>query len=468
MTVAVYVYDIEAGKKAAGRGASACGAEQGIAGGAVASGVWRRRLRVVGLAMMFCCLPFLLSAQTARKKEPDTIPGRERWAVKTNALEWLLTIPNIGVEFDLSRSIYNRMTVGLTAKWNWNTSHNYKPAVVFNVFEVRPEFRYYWRTTLKQPRGDDDTTRRSLKQWLKEEVLTTGRVDPKYWRAYYIGGYVHGGKYSFKFGKEGRQGQMYGLGFTMGYGLPLYSYKSGSIDIELGASLGIELTKYDVFTHNPDGNYYTKVESKSRGLHVVPYPVISELKVGFVYRVNSISNKYKRVDYVKQELKRQKREEAQLRRDSVQMRRDSARMAREAAVGADSTGRGSFLGGLFRKRQQPAEVTGEGTATAAPDSTATEPKRGFFRKRDKEAEPSDEAVTKAQAGEDGGQGDAAVEQEKKTSKRNLFKKRDKAGDDADAVKEEERAGEAKQGGTEEKKRGGLRSLFKGKEKGGDA
>ena len=232
--------------------------------------------------------------------------------------------------------------------------------------------------------------------------------------------------------------------------------------------MGIELTKYDVFTHNPDGNYYTKVESKSRGLHVVPYPVISELKVGFVYRVNSISNKYKRVDYVKQELKRQKREEAQLRRDSVQMRRDSARMAREAAVGADSTGKGLFLGGLFRKRQQPAEVTGEGTATAAPDSTATEPKRGFFRKRDKEAEPSDEAVTKAQAGEDAGQGDAAVEQEKKTSKWNLFKKRDKAGDDADAVKEEERAGEAKQGGTEEKKRGGLRSLFKGKEKGGDA
>ena len=427
MTVRMYVYIL----KSAGR-STRLRKRGGIGGAAVSKTL---------LALVLCLFPMLLSAQTTRVKEPD---------------------------FDLSRSIYNRMTIGLTAKWNWNTRHNYKPSVVFNVFEVRPEFRYYWRTTMKQPRDDDDTTRRSVRQWLKEEVFTTGRVDPKYWRAYYIGGYVHGGKYSFKFGEEGRQGQMYGLGFTMGYGLPLYSYKSGSIDIELGASLGIELTKYDVFTHNPDGNYYTKVESKSRGLHVVPYPVISELKVGFVYRVNSISNKYKRVDYVKQELKRQKREEAQLRRDSVQMRRDSARMAREAAVGADSTGKGLFLGGLFRKRQQPAEVTGEGTATAAPDSTATEPKRGFFRKRDKEAEPSDEAVTKAQAGEDAGQGDAAVEQEKKTSKWNLFKKRDKAGDDADAVKEEERAGEAKQGGTEEKKRGGLRSLFKGKEKGGDA
>lgn len=112
------------------------------------------------LALVLCLFPMLLSAQTTRVKEPDTIPGRERWAIKTNAVEWLLTIPNIGVEFDLSRSIYNRMTIGLTAKWNWNTRHNYEPSVVFNVFEVRPEFRYYWRTTMKQPRDDDDTTRR--------------------------------------------------------------------------------------------------------------------------------------------------------------------------------------------------------------------------------------------------------------------------------------------------------------------
>ena len=252
MTVRMYVYIL----KSAGR-STRLRKRGGIGGAAVSKTL---------LALVLCLFPMLLSAQTTRVKEPDTIPGRERWAIKTNAVEWLLTIPNIGVEFDLSRSIYNRMTIGLTAKWNWNTRHNYKPSVVFNVFEVRPEFRYYWRTTMKQPRDDDDTTRRSVRQWLKEEVFTTGRVDPKYWRAYYIGGYVHGGKYSFKFGEEGRQGQMYGLGFTMGYGLPLYTYKSGAIDIELGASLGIELTKYDVYTHNPDGNYYTKVESKSRGL----------------------------------------------------------------------------------------------------------------------------------------------------------------------------------------------------------
>lgn len=342
MTVRMYVYIL----KSAGR-STRLRKRGGIGGAAVSKTL---------LALVLCLFPMLLSAQTTRVKEPDTIPGRERWAIKTNAVEWLLTIPNIGVEFDLSRSIYNRMTIGLTAKWNWNTRHNYKPSVVFNVFEVRPEFRYYWRTTMKQPRDDDDTTHRSVRQWLKEEVFTTGRVDPKYWRAYYIGGYVHGGKYSFKFGEEGRQGQMYGLGFTMGYGLPLYTYKSGAIDIELGASLGIELTKYDVYTHNPDGNYYTKVESKSRGLHVVPYPVVSELKVGFVYRFNSIQNKYKRVDYVKQELKRQRREEAQMRRDSARMQRlaerEALRTPRDSSGDGGSSGHGGSEGKMVASIQE--------------------------------------------------------------------------------------------------------------------
>lgn len=404
MTVRMYVYIL----KSAGR-STRLRKRGGIGGAAVSKTL---------LALVLCLFPMLLSAQTTRVKESDTIPGRERWAIKTNAVEWLLTIPNIGVEFDLSRSIYNRMTIGLTAKWNWNTRHNYKPSVVFNVFEVRPEFRYYWRTTMKQPRDDDDTTRRSVRQWLKEEVFTTGRVDPKYWRAYYIGGYVHGGKYSFKFGEEGRQGQMYGLGFTMGYGLPLYTYKSGAIDIELGASLGIELTKYDVYTHNPDGNYYTKVESKSRGLHVVPYPVVSELKVGFVYRFNSIQNKYKRVDYVKQELKRQRREEAQMRRDSILMQRDSARMQRLAEREALRTPRDS-----------------SGTV-AAPDTAAVKAKWWqVFKKRDKateQAQPAVKEVSVEPAVKEETVEEAAVEEKKKerTGIKSLFRfgKKRKGGD----------------------------------------
>ena len=79
----------------------------------------------------------------------------DRFAFKTNALEWLITIPNFGVEFDLQDSEYNNMTVGLTAKYNWNTTHNFDswsqelnpgPPAVFNILDIRPEFRYYYRT----------------------------------------------------------------------------------------------------------------------------------------------------------------------------------------------------------------------------------------------------------------------------------------------------------------------------------
>ena len=74
-------------------------------------------------------------------------PGIDRWAFRTNAFEWLLTIPNFGVEFDLVNSPYNKYSLGLTAKYNWNTTHMYAPPTVFNLLDVRPEFRYYFRTT---------------------------------------------------------------------------------------------------------------------------------------------------------------------------------------------------------------------------------------------------------------------------------------------------------------------------------
>ena len=108
-----------------------------------------------------------------------------------------------------------------------------------------------------------------------------------------------GGGYSVKLGKEGRQGQLYGIGVTFGYGIPLYQYEKGAVDLDLGMSVGLALTKYDAFAHNPDGDYYTVLPESSKGLHIVPFPVISELKVAFVFRKRSIDDKYKRVDQEK-------------------------------------------------------------------------------------------------------------------------------------------------------------------------
>ena len=256
----------------------------------------------------------------------NVIPAKERWSVRTNALEWLLTIPNVGFEYDLCKSVYNRMTLGFSTKYNWNTAHNYTTPMVFNLFEFRPEFRYYWRQTQKPELGPNDTL--SFGQWFKRNIWTTDSKNPKNWRAYYIGAYVNAGTYSFKLGREGHQGQMYGLGLTLGYAVPLYKYDKSAVDVEFGFSLGLALTKYNAFGHNQNGNYYYELTGRSRGLHIVPYPVISELKVAFVYRLRSVDDKYRKVD---QEKIRQKQEE-DLRKQQERERLDAEKKARRDSL----------------------------------------------------------------------------------------------------------------------------------------
>lgn len=265
--------------------------------------------------------------QDSEKKDDETIPFKDMWSVRTNALEWLLTIPNLGVEFDLSNSIYNRSTVGMNVRYNWNTTHNYTTPMVFNVFELRPEYRYYWRVNDKLAVG----------KWIREKIFKDKTLE-KTWRAYYFGGYANAGTYSFKFGKEGRQGQMYGLGVVAGYSVPLYSYKKSVIDVEFGFSLGLAATTYKAFGHNPNGDYYYEITSRSKGFHVVPYPVVSELKVAFVYRMRSIDDKYKKEDQ-KEIIRRQQEDlDKAARMDSVATAKENLKKlkAEEKAARLDS------------------------------------------------------------------------------------------------------------------------------------
>ena len=215
----------------------------------------------------------------------------DRWAVKTNALDWVLTIPNIGVEFDLKNSEFNNMTVGLSARYNWNTYHKYAPSSVFNIFDVRPEFRWYYRSTQMT------RSKWGLEKFLKE------RKHPRTWRAQYLGAYASYGDYTLKFSRKGYQGSVIGFGAVAGYGLPMYEYRNGAIDVELGFSVGLQVAQKDVFIHNPEGNYYAGIQNESKGWHLTPFPVVSELKVAFVWRHKSIKDKVK-TDIEKLRIKR--------------------------------------------------------------------------------------------------------------------------------------------------------------------
>lgn len=214
--------------------------------------------------------------------------GAQRIAVRTNAFDWLSVIPNIGFEYRLTDDPYKYMTIGLNAKYNWNTYHatdgnvSYSPPVVYDLLDIRPEFRYYSRPF--------------------------DRKDPKTWRAQYVGAYINYADYAFKFGEYGLRGHnAFGFGASLGYVLPLYEYKRGAVDVDLGFSVGLLFARHDAFTHSMDGNYYTRLaegekyfsmtQSSSR---VLPYPILSELRVAFVWRRESLRY-HIRKDYLKEE-----------------------------------------------------------------------------------------------------------------------------------------------------------------------
>ena len=221
-------------------------------------------------------------AKSAAAKASDRITGIDRWSFRANALELLCTVPNFNVEFDVSSSPYNRWSLGLTAKYNWDTWHSVPPTLVFNMFEIRPEFRKWFRMKPKE-----------------------GNAKPTRERAFFLGGYASGGTYSIKPGKYGIQGPLFGAGALFGYDFPLYTYRHFAIDFELGVAAGFAVTSYDGYTMNRSNTDYIEAPGKSKGWHLCPFPVLSEVKACFVFRTLSIKEKYKKVDSQKLILKQE-------------------------------------------------------------------------------------------------------------------------------------------------------------------
>lgn len=322
-------------------------------------------LRYAALLVLLCTLSFvcpMYAQNAAGEQDTETkdsvarIPFFNRFAFKTNAVDWLAVLPNFGVEFQITDNPYKYMTVGLSAKWNWSSYHGtttgrYSPPAVYDIFDIRPEFRYYYRTT-KKPSIPIDETRTQIKdlearlkklhsemdkasdpkrkefyktqirktekqlaetdsllktqhrpfaEWFMQDIWTTDRKSPRPWRAHYVGGYVNYANYALKFGERGiRARNAFGFGATAGFVLPLHEYKKGAIDIDLGFSVGLLMARHDAFTHSIDGNYYTRLavgdkyfslKSSSNGYKA--YPLVSELRVAFVWRHKSMKHEVK-------------------------------------------------------------------------------------------------------------------------------------------------------------------------------
>ena len=247
------------------------------------------RIKLYGIIVsILTLLPIGVRAQVFETRARiDTLKWNERISLHTNAVDWALLIPNIGVEYDIRSTNWNRWAVGMSAKTKWRTNSRFKQRLFYNVSEVRFEFRNYWRT--RQIDGREVTKHTSF----IDKLFSCRRTVVKHpHTTYYRGVYASAGDYSFLVDRKGRQGKFVSGGVTYGAMYPMYVFKSGnSLDLDLGISVGLVATNMEKF-RLVDDCYERTQPGKWK---VVPFPIPTEARVGLVYRLGKypINKKYR-------------------------------------------------------------------------------------------------------------------------------------------------------------------------------
>ena len=247
------------------------------------------RIKLYGIIVsILALLPVGVRAQVFETRARiDTLKWNERISLHTNAVDWALLIPNIGVEYDIRSTNWNRWAVGMSAKTKWRTNSRFKQRLFYNVSEVRFEFRNYWRT--RQIDGHEVIKHTSF----IDKLFSCRRTVVKHpHTTYYRGVYASAGDYSFLVDRRGRQGKFVSGGVTYGAMYPMYVFKSGnSLDLDLGISVGLVATNMEKF-RLVDDCYERTQPGKWK---VVPFPMPTEARVGLVYRLGKypINKKYR-------------------------------------------------------------------------------------------------------------------------------------------------------------------------------
>ena len=235
--------------------------------------------------VLFCPLTTIAQIVDTRQ-HVDTLSTSERLSLRTNAVDWLLLVPNLGVEYDIGKFNWNRWSAGLNIRFRPGSSHTFKPGIVYNVTEFRAEVRNYYRI---RP-FDGRNVVRQKHFW--DRLVSARRPASRHPKTvYYRGAFLGYNTYSLKLGKEGKQGNAIIGGVMWGMVKPLYEFGNGhSLDLEFAAAVGVAYAKYDIYTHDREDDCYPKTGNKTTLM-----PIVNELRVGFVYRLGKypLSKKYR-------------------------------------------------------------------------------------------------------------------------------------------------------------------------------
>ena len=259
-----------------------------------------RKYRAILICALFVKITAGAQINHDIKDTPDTLNLFERLSVSTNVVDWTLLLPNITLEYDISGLTWNRWSLALKLRGNWQTNyHTYKPAQVWCVQGIRGEIKHYWRTRLVTniyPKNKKIYKR--LLSCRRDSLMEPngkggGGEENHYLKhpntTYYRGVYAEYSKFSYLLGKHGKQGKLAGVGVLYGIIKPLYQFSNGNaLDLDMGISGGIYLASYQKYKHDRESDCYHVYGA--HGKHIVPFPMISEVKLGLVYRFTNDAN----------------------------------------------------------------------------------------------------------------------------------------------------------------------------------
>ena len=63
----------------------------------------------------------------------DTLSLAERVSLHTNAVDWVMCVPNLGVEFDIKGRNYNRWSVMANVRYRPSMKNTFVMPLVFNI-----------------------------------------------------------------------------------------------------------------------------------------------------------------------------------------------------------------------------------------------------------------------------------------------------------------------------------------------
>lgn len=234
-------------------------------------------------------LPILSFAQPLdTRHKVDTLTFAERLSVRTNGTDWVLMIPNIGIEFDIRNKNWNRWAVNLNLRYRPGSNTKSIIPMVYEGKEIKLEGRMYWRERQARPTG---ILSYHTMPW--DKLMSCRRMVPKHPNTvYYRGLYVSYGDYALRLGGNGHRGEVAQAGITWGFVRPLYTYGNGnSIDMEIGISGGVAYAKDRRFSLDTENNEYRDDSPKQTRV----LPMVNDLHAALVYRFGKypIRKKYR-------------------------------------------------------------------------------------------------------------------------------------------------------------------------------